>query len=363
MIGLGEAGGGIHLPAVRGIPDATISGAADPDQGRREEVARRFAVPVFGDVRELLDQSKPDLVIVASPPAMHASHCAAALKAGADVLCEKPFAASVREGREILALAASLGRHVTVNHEFRAMPVFRDVLARVRADGHPPTVVQLWQAIHHNPAAEGGWRGQLRRRSLYEAGVHLVDLALALFGETPHAVSATFAAAGGATSAADAVVLATLRFSRGRLAQLVQCRVHRGDRQYLEFRADTAVASYRASFGGRARVSLGFLRSSRPHVLVERGASGFGWREDGARRTPLARNGGTPLITATRDVIRTCIATLVDGAPAAFPAAVGVEVLRVVAAAYLAAESGRVMELDGSDRDSIESLALAEVAG
>jgi predicted dehydrogenase len=360
VIGLGEAGTTIHLPALRGLADVDIVGAADPDEKRRRVASARHGIPVFRDAVELLAKSSPELVIVATPPALHAEQCVAAIDAGADVLCEKPFAATVREARDVLAHAVNAGRQIAINHEFRAMPVFRDVIAAARADDHGPVVVQVWQAIDHDPAGESGWRGQLRRRSLYEAGVHLVDLALQLFDETPRAVSATFAASDGGMSAADAIVLATLEFSRGRLAQLVQCRVHRGERQYLEVRVDTRDASFRASFGGRARFTAGFLRSARPYATLERGASGLAWVEHGATRRVLSRNGGTPLVTATRDVIRASVGTLRTGAPLRFPATDGVETLRVVAAAHRAAELGRSVPLDGPDGEATESMALAE---
>lgn len=361
LVGLGEAGGTIHLPALRGMRGVEFVGAADPDEHRRRDAQRR-GVAVFADSARLLSDARAELVIVASPPALHARHCEEALSAGADVLCEKPFAASVAEARRIVEHARRLGRRVFVNHEFRAMPIYRELLTRARDDPGGVVVAQVWQAIHHDPASESGWRRQLRRRALYEAGVHLVDVALQLFGETPRAVRASFASGAGA-SGADAIVLATLEFSRGRLCQITQCRTHRGDRQYLEVRADTNIASYRASFGGRARVSAGMLRSTRPHLAVERAGSGLAWEERGAARAVFARNGGMPLVTATREVIRACIAASQEGSAGGFPAADGIEALRVIAAAYLSQDLGRVVELDGAERVRVESLPLAGEMG
>jgi predicted dehydrogenase len=361
VIGLGEAGATIHLPALRSVAGVTVVGAADPDENRRAAATARHPVPVFADSEAMLAATRPELVIVASPPALHAAHCRAALEAGADVLCEKPLMASVAEARDVLAFAAALGKRVSVNHEFRAMPVFRDCIAAVHADGDGAAMVQVWQLIDHRPSSESGWRGQLRRRSLYEAGVHLVDLALQVIGDTPRRVSATFSPGGGAEGA-DAISLVSLEFSRGRIAQLLQCRVHRGDRQYLELRADTRTGSYRASFGGRLRVSAGLLRSTRPHVAFDRGASGVAWLEHGASRTALARNGRTPLVTSTRAVIQACVDAMTTRAGVtSFPATDGLDTLRVVAAAYLASERGRSVELDGADADLIDRMPLAEV--
>ena len=357
IVGLGEAGATIHLPALRGLADVAIAGVADPDPSRHGP-ATAAGIPSFASLDHMLRDVHPDVVIVASPPALHAAHCRAAMAAGADVLCEKPFAASVQEARSLLSEAERMSRRLWVNHEFRAMPVFRDVIAAARGDGSGPVVAQLWQMIDHNPASEKGWRGSLRRRALYEAGVHLVDIALQLFGETPRTVRASFAGAG--AGGADAVVLVTLEFSRGRLCQLVQCRVHKGDRQYLEVRADTGSASLRASFGGRARVAVGFLRSTRPTLAFERGGSGVAWRESGAARDALSRNGGAPLVTSTRDVIRDCLAARASKARGAYDAAHGVAALRVIAAAYHSADTGRTVRLDEGLEPAVESLPLAE---
>jgi len=355
VIGLGEAGATIHLPALQRVSDVVIVGAADPVESRRNAAASKFGIPVFANPAELLSATRPDLVIVASPPSLHAEHCIVAMDAGADVLCEKPFAASVAEARDILAHADAKGRQIAVNHEFRAMPIFRDLIETVRKESRGPALVQVWQAVSQRPAGEVGWRGQLKRRSLYEAGVHLVDLALQLFGESPYSVSAAFASATGSSSAPDAIVLVTLRFSGGRLAQLVQRRVHRGDRQYLEVRADTADASYRASFGGRARLTAGLLRSARPHLSLERGASGIAWKEQGASRAVFSQNASRPLISATADVIRSCIDAVRTGRPMPFPASDGLETLRVIAAAYTSADLGRSVELDGPDMQELMS--------
>ena len=48
------------------------------------------------------------------------------------------------------------------------------------------------------------------------------------------------------------------------MAQLVQNRLCKGETHYFEVRADTDGTSYRASFGGRARVTTGLYRSTSP---------------------------------------------------------------------------------------------------
>ena len=67
------------------------------------------------------------------------------------------------------------------------------------------------------------------------------------------------------------MALVTLEFSRGRLAQVTQNRLCKGETQYFEVRAESPSASYRASFGGRARSTTGLLRDTKPHIRFEYG--------------------------------------------------------------------------------------------
>ena len=101
-------------------------------------------------------------------------------------------------------------------------------------------------------------------------------------------MSASVSTCGVRESETDAVALCTLEFCRGRLAQITQNRLCKGETQYFEVRAETMDASLRASFGGRARVTAGLHRSTKPHVRVDYGVSGMAWEEMGNQRRPLA---------------------------------------------------------------------------
>ena len=183
LVGLGNAGRTLHLPALRGMAGVVVA-AADSDAARRAEAARAFGVGVSASLDELLAAHAPDVVIVATPPDSHVALCMQALAAGAHVICEKPFAPSVAEADRVIAAAAAAGRRVALNHEFREMPIFRalrDQLGAAPAAGHP-VFVQAWQNMDLPPWKEPNWRSRLPMGVLYEAGLHLVDTVLALFG-------------------------------------------------------------------------------------------------------------------------------------------------------------------------------------
>jgi predicted dehydrogenase len=72
-----------------------------------------------------------DAVLITTPDNLHYGPCMAALKAGYDVLLEKPISPSEKECRDILALAKKTGRIVAVCHVLRYAPYFeklREVL-------------------------------------------------------------------------------------------------------------------------------------------------------------------------------------------------------------------------------------------
>ncbi len=118
--------------------------------------------------------------------------CVPALQGGAHVICEKPFVSTVEEADRVLAAAAAAGRSIAVNHQYREKPIFRAVKERV---GAPDTRASrlLPDRAAHESAAMGGdhsWRAAMPNRTLFEGGVHLVDLLLHLYGEVPEAVYA-----------------------------------------------------------------------------------------------------------------------------------------------------------------------------
>jgi len=138
-------GGPGHIPPSEVLTRATVgTGAmglthvlANPDDGPTVQLAvcdvdrRRLArarkkagrgCAAYRDFRRLLDRSRPDVVVVATPPHWHALVTLAAVRRGRDVLCEKPMTRFIAEGRAVADAARRYGRVVTVNTLGRAGP-------------------------------------------------------------------------------------------------------------------------------------------------------------------------------------------------------------------------------------------------
>jgi predicted dehydrogenase len=341
IIGLGEAGHEMHMPALAQMRDVKVVGACDIDAGRRERAAKKFGFPTFDDWESMLDETKPGVLIVATPPDSHASICLNAIGRGINIICEKPFVSTLEEADTVIGAAREAGVHIALNHEFREMPIFRAVLdAAGPKSGEEIFFAQIWQNTDVPPWTEPGWRGQMQRRTLHEAGVHLIDYILALFGEKPAAVWASMSAGGAYESGADALSVVSLEFTRGRIAQVLQNRLCKGETHYFEVRADTRTSSYRASFGGRARVTTGLYRSTTPHLRVDYGISGLAWKETGNTRKLLARNPGDPRVVATRYVLEESLRAFQSGAKPPASAEDARDALEVIEACYSSAVTG-----------------------
>lgn len=351
----------LHLPALAQLPSATIAGGCDLDQNRRDRAAERWKIPVFSDYAQMLEEARPDVVVVATPPEQHLEACLMAIDAGAHVICEKPLAPTIADGRKILDAARKAGRRVAMNYEFREMGIGGSLLDRIGTPGIGPLhFAHVWQCMDLPPWKEPGWRGQLSRGVLYEAGTHLVDYTLALFGERPASVWATMSTCGARDEKTDSVALVTLEFSGGRLAQITQNRLSPGDTRYFEVSADCAEATLRASFGGRARISAGMLRSSKPHVRVEFGASGIAWEERGATRRIFARNPKDAGMHATTALLRNTLAAFANDQQPPASGESGLLGLEVLAACYRSADTGNRFSMDEASVQSLDEYPIGQ---
>ena len=74
----------------------------------------------YGDYREMLKEKDLDIVLVATPDHWHALAMIAAVKAGADVYCQKPISVDVVESQAMLAAARKYKRVVQIGTQRRS---------------------------------------------------------------------------------------------------------------------------------------------------------------------------------------------------------------------------------------------------
>jgi len=106
VVGVGHLGG-YHLQKYVKIPGCRIVGVVDPIEERARQAAALYGCEVFEDGGTLAQQV--DAVSVAVPTGAHFEVASIFLKAGVDVLLEKPIAVTLAEADELVALAKAKG--------------------------------------------------------------------------------------------------------------------------------------------------------------------------------------------------------------------------------------------------------------
>jgi predicted dehydrogenase len=105
-IGVGGQGSG-NLGAFLSDERVQVVAICDVDDSHRNQAlqaAKLKADAGYKDFRELLARSDVDAVMIATPDHWHSLVTAAACRAGKDIYCEKPLAASIGEGRFVCDL-------------------------------------------------------------------------------------------------------------------------------------------------------------------------------------------------------------------------------------------------------------------
>jgi predicted dehydrogenase len=122
-----------HAAQIQRIAGCEIVGACDREPLMARQLSERFPIQRhFGDVAELLTETKPDVVHITTPPESHFPLAKLCLEWGSHVYVEKPFALSAHEARALVSLAQQKNRKLTAGHDDQ----FSHVARRMRALVH-----------------------------------------------------------------------------------------------------------------------------------------------------------------------------------------------------------------------------------
>jgi predicted dehydrogenase len=122
-----------HASQIQRISECKLVGVCDREPLLARQLYERFPVErYFGDLTELLTQTKPDIVHITTPPESHFEIAKRCLESGCHVYVEKPFTLYGYEARELIALANEKGLKVTVGHDEQFSHVARRMRTLVR---------------------------------------------------------------------------------------------------------------------------------------------------------------------------------------------------------------------------------------
>lgn len=122
IIGCGSIAKQRHAYEYHCNPDAEIVGCFDLNKDRARALADMYGGKVYATADELFADPSIDAVSVCAANAYHAENTIKALKAGKDVLCEKPMATSLADCEAMLEAAKTSGKRLFIAQNQRLAP-------------------------------------------------------------------------------------------------------------------------------------------------------------------------------------------------------------------------------------------------
>lgn len=125
IIGCGGIANGKHLPSLSKVKKVELVAFCDIEVSKAEQAAEQYGTEnakVYEDYKELLRDESIDVIHVLTPNISHAEISIAAMEAGKHVLCEKPMAKTASEAKEMLDVAKSTGKKLTIGYDNRFRP-------------------------------------------------------------------------------------------------------------------------------------------------------------------------------------------------------------------------------------------------
>jgi predicted dehydrogenase len=109
-----------HLKALKKISGVSVEAVCDLSPARAESTADRFGVARWGtDFKKLVEECRPSLVHITTPPSSHFSIASTCLAGGLSVLCEKPITSTYDDYKSLRSLADRNGCLLIENQNLR----------------------------------------------------------------------------------------------------------------------------------------------------------------------------------------------------------------------------------------------------
>ncbi|MBL7258564.1 Gfo/Idh/MocA family protein [Paractinoplanes lichenicola] len=183
VVGLGWWGQKI-VADLDGSAEIRVVLGVDPSAEARRKITGVRTAAAFADA---LADDEVEAVILCTPHARHAEQIVAAAGAGRHVFCEKPLTTSGAEARDAIAAVEKAGVQLGIGHERRfepAVQLLRDMCGH--GDLGVPLVLEgNFSQDKFLALPADNWRLSATDAPvgpLSATGIHLVDLAIAVFG-------------------------------------------------------------------------------------------------------------------------------------------------------------------------------------
>lgn len=215
MIGGGRGAfiGAVHRIAAALDGEAElVAGAFSSDPARSLQSGADLGLPsgrIYGSYAEMAAResrqpptARMDFVVIVTPNHEHFGPAALFLKAGFNVVCDKPLCFDLGQARKLQALVRKSGKVFALTHNYTGYPMVKQARAMVRAGaiGEVRKIVveypQAWlaTALEKTGNKQAGWRTDPKRAGaagcLGDIGTHAENLARYITGLRLHSLCA-----------------------------------------------------------------------------------------------------------------------------------------------------------------------------
>lgn len=182
ILGYAPSVGQLHGLAADHVAGLELRAICDLNSQRLSQAKEDFKdVALYTNGSDLAADEGVDLVIVATPPNLHAEHCRHMMAAGKHVLCEKPLALWSRETSALLKMSEKLGVHLSCHQNRRFDPDYLAIRNCVEA-GRIGELFYLETFVggFHHPC--GYWHSDqiVSGGTTYDWGAHYLDWIVSL---------------------------------------------------------------------------------------------------------------------------------------------------------------------------------------
>jgi UDP-N-acetyl-2-amino-2-deoxyglucuronate dehydrogenase len=179
IVGVGHIGSQ-HARHAKNL--GNLAAICDIKRDRAKTIAEQFQCKPYFSIDELLSSEKKiDLIAICTPNGLHAEHSIKALRAGCNVLCEKPMATTVRDCERMIHTAEETNRRLFIVKQNRFNPPVKAV-KKIIDEGRLGKILNVQVNCFWNRNREyylgSDWRGKLKMDggTLFTQYSHFIDL-------------------------------------------------------------------------------------------------------------------------------------------------------------------------------------------
>ncbi|MCZ2720837.1 Gfo/Idh/MocA family oxidoreductase [Marinomonas sp. 15G1-11] len=179
-----------HYNAWARIQEVEVVALCNRSATAAASVAQEYSIPAtYSDFVTMLDETKPDLVDIITPPQTHVEYVTAAIERGIPCICQKPFTTSFENAEKLTRLIQEKNAMVVIHENFRFQPWYQEIKS-ILSSQQLGSLYNLGFRLRPGDGqgedaylARQPYFRDMERFLIHETGIHWVDVFRYLLGE------------------------------------------------------------------------------------------------------------------------------------------------------------------------------------